>query len=57
MGIAPLGLLFFANAGLHNALAEGARHATLFPRPTPEQVRTRIVRTLTFSLAGRPFSR
>jgi len=42
MGIAQLGLLFFANAGLHNALAEGARHATIFPRPTPAQIRSRI---------------
>ena len=42
MGIAQLGLVFSANAGLNNALAEGARHATLFPRPTAQDVRTRI---------------
>lgn len=42
IGILQLGLVFSANAGLNNALAEGARHATLFPRPTPAEVRTRI---------------
>lgn len=42
MGIAQLGLLFFANAGLNNALAEGARLATLFPRPTAQNVKDQI---------------
>lgn len=42
VGIAQMGLLFFANAGLHNALAEGARHATIFPRPTAAEVKTKI---------------
>lgn len=42
IGIAQLGLIFLANAGLHNALAQGARHATLFPRPTEAEVRTRV---------------
>ncbi|HEV2079231.1 MAG TPA: TadE/TadG family type IV pilus assembly protein [Allosphingosinicella sp.] len=42
IGIAQLGLVFFANAGLNNAIASGARHATLFPRPTEAEIRSRI---------------
>lgn len=38
IGIAQLGLVFMASAGLHNAVAQGARRATLFPRPTADQV-------------------
>ena len=41
-GVAQLGILFFANAGLQNALAEGARLATIFPRPTEAAVAARI---------------
>ena len=33
VGIAQLGILFFANAGLSNAVAEGARYATIFAAP------------------------
>lgn len=37
IGVAQLGILFFANAGLHNAVAEGARHATIYPlKPNSE---------------------
>jgi Flp pilus assembly protein TadG len=42
IAIGQLGLLFFANAGLTNALAEGARLATLFPRPTDAAITQRI---------------
>ena len=42
VAVAQLGILFFANAGLNNALAEGARMATLFPRPTEADIRTKI---------------
>ena len=42
IGISQLGLLFYANAGLGNAVSEGARLATLFPRPTNEQIAARI---------------
>jgi Flp pilus assembly protein TadG len=38
IGIAQMGLVFMASAGLHNAVAQGARRATLFPRPTVAQV-------------------
>ena len=32
------GVLFLANAGLQNAVGEGARLATLWPRRTPNQI-------------------
>ena len=41
-GIARLGILFMANAGLRNAVAEGARYATIWPRPTNTQIQNRI---------------
>lgn len=41
-GVAQLGILFFANAGLQNALAEGARLATIFPRPSEADVAAKI---------------
>lgn len=44
VGIAQLGALFMANAGLRNAVAEGARYATIYPRPTDTQIRERITR-------------
>lgn len=42
IGIAQFGIIFLANAGLSNAVAEGARHATLFPRPTVQDIKDRI---------------
>jgi Flp pilus assembly pilin Flp len=42
-GILQLGTLFLANHGLRNAVAEGARYATIFPRPTEAQIRQRIL--------------
>lgn len=42
VGIPQIGMLYFANAGLSNALAEGARHATLWPRPDEAQIKARI---------------
>lgn len=42
VGLAQVGIVFFANAGLHNALAEGARSATVYPRPTPAEVEEKI---------------
>lgn len=41
-GIARLGIMFMANAGLRNAVAEGARFATIDPRPSDQQIRDRI---------------
>jgi Flp pilus assembly protein TadG len=42
IAIGQLGLLFFANAGLTNAVAEGARLATLFPRPSDAAIASKI---------------
>ena len=42
VGVAQLGMLFFANAGLQSAVAEGARLATIFPRPSNELIIQRI---------------
>jgi Flp pilus assembly protein TadG len=50
-GIAQLGILYMANAGLRHALAEGARYATIWPRPTDTQIRDLIV-SERFGLAG-----
>jgi Flp pilus assembly protein TadG len=41
-GVAQLGTLFFAHTGLRNAVSEGARFATLFPRPTEAQIVERV---------------
>lgn len=37
-GIAQLGIIFFASAGLHNALAEAARHTTVFRGDTNAEI-------------------
>lgn len=42
VGIAQMGHLFYAHAGLRNAVGEGARYATIFPRPTTQQIVDRI---------------
>ena len=41
-GIIQLGVLFLANAGLNHAVAEGARLATLWPRPSATEIGERI---------------
>ena len=42
IGILQLGVLFSANAGLRQAVEEGARYATIFPSPTDTQITTRV---------------
>jgi Flp pilus assembly protein TadG len=42
VGIAQLGTLFAANAGLQHAVDEGARYATLYPRPTDDAIKAVI---------------
>lgn len=42
VGVTQLGGLFYAHAALRNAVSEGARFATIFPRPTEAQVVARI---------------
>lgn len=41
-GLLQLGVMFNAQAGLKNAVAEGARFATIYPTPNDDQIRTRI---------------
>jgi len=43
-GISQIGILFAANAGLQQALGEGARLATLYPRPADSVVTARVVK-------------
>lgn len=42
IGIAQLGILFFANSGLKSAVGEGARYATIYPKPPNTAVAERI---------------
>lgn len=42
IGIAQFGIMFMANNGLRNAVGDGARYATIFPRPTNAQITQRV---------------
>jgi Flp pilus assembly protein TadG len=42
IAISQFGILFFAESGLKSAVAEGARYATIYPRPTNAQIIARI---------------
>ena len=42
IGVAQMGALFYGHAALRNAVSEGARFATIHPRPTAAQVVARI---------------
>ena len=39
---AQIGVFFFARSGLKSAVAVGARYATIYPKPTNQQVADRI---------------
>jgi Flp pilus assembly protein TadG len=41
-GIAQLGLIFAASAGMQQALGEGARAATLYPRPSDDAISAKV---------------
>jgi Flp pilus assembly protein TadG len=41
VGITQLGVLYFANADLRNAVAAGARYASIFPRPSEAAIKQR----------------
>ncbi|MEA2999406.1 MAG: hypothetical protein QOK17_1239 [Sphingomonadales bacterium] len=47
IGLTQLGMLFFANADLHNAVAAGARVAVVFPRPSDSTITGKITSMLT----------
>ena len=42
LGIANLGIFFFAHAGLKSAVAEGARYASISPKPDNAAIAARI---------------
>ncbi|HEY0011819.1 MAG TPA: TadE/TadG family type IV pilus assembly protein [Allosphingosinicella sp.] len=42
IGVAQMGALFYGHAALRNAVSEGARYATIHPRPTAAEVVARI---------------
>jgi Flp pilus assembly protein TadG len=42
VGIAQMGIMYFANAGLRNLVSEGARFASISPRPTDAAIKARI---------------
>jgi len=44
-GIAQISALYAAYAGMQQALGEGARYATLYPRPTDDAITTRMTAT------------
>ena len=48
-GIAQLGILFMANAGLRHAVGEWARYATIWPRPSDTQI-TNFITSSRFGL-------
>jgi Flp pilus assembly protein TadG len=42
VGIAQMGIMYFAHAGLRNLVAEGARYASISPRPTDTAIKARL---------------
>ena len=42
LGIAMLGILFLAQAGLRSAVEDAARYATIWPKPSEAQIQARI---------------
>jgi hypothetical protein len=44
IGTAQVGILYFANAGLRNSVEEGARIVGVYPRPTDDVIKARMVK-------------
>ena len=42
LGIAMLGIVFLAQAGLRSAVEDAARYATIWPKPSQAQIEARI---------------
>jgi Flp pilus assembly pilin Flp len=42
VGIAQMGIMYFAHSGLRNLVADGARFASISPRPTDTAIKARI---------------
>jgi Flp pilus assembly protein TadG len=51
-GTFVVGQLFEANAGMQNALGEGARYATIYPTPGVDQIRAKIAANTFGTSAG-----
>lgn len=45
VGLAQVGLLFMANAGLRHAVGEGARLSTIYPTPSDTTIRAKVAST------------
>lgn len=45
VGIAQIGILFMANAGLRHAVGEGARLSTIFPAPSDSTIVAKVSST------------
>jgi Flp pilus assembly protein TadG len=43
IAVAQLGIMYSASTGVHHAVEEGARLAAVFPTPTDDQIRARVV--------------
>ena len=54
-GIFQMGMLMEANAGMQQALGEGARQATLWPTPTDTQIQSTIT-SAKFGVSGGTWS-
>jgi Flp pilus assembly pilin Flp len=42
VGIAQMGIMYFAHSGLRNLVSEGARFASISPRPTDTAIKARL---------------
>jgi Flp pilus assembly protein TadG len=54
-GIFQFGMILEAQAGMQNALGEGARYATIFPTPTDTEIQNKIT-SAKFGLANGTWS-
>ena len=45
-GISQFGMIMAADAGIQNALGEGARMATLYPKPATADIKTKMTNSL-----------
>jgi hypothetical protein len=51
IGVSQLGLLYFAHSGVHHAVEQAARTASIFPKPTNDVIRTSL-ESSRFGMAG-----
>lgn len=42
VAVTQMGVLYYAHSALRNAVSEGARYATIYPRPTTSEIIARI---------------